>query len=128
MNDEGDVLLQRRGHGEDSWGFPGGALEFGESLREAAVREVLEETGIEVELGELIGTYSKYMSVYPNGDQAQTILSVFQARPIRGALRADGEETLELRYFSLEDVPPLFNEQHTQILSDLRAGRRNQVY
>jgi len=127
INDAGEVLLQKRGEGKDSWGFPGGALELGESIREAAIREVFEETGLQVELGELIGTYSKYMCVYPNGHRAQTILTVFQARPLGGTLSADGEETLELRYFPLDQTPTLFNEQHMQILSDLRAGRKNQV-
>lgn len=126
LNDEGEVLLQKRG-GEEQWGFPGGALELGESFREAAVREVYEETGVAVEIKELIGVYSKFMAEYPNGDKAQAILTVFLARPIGGSMQVDGEETLDVKYFPLGETPVLFNDQHNRILSDLRLGLRNQI-
>src|SRR5271155_621871 len=57
------VMLVKRGHpplaGE--WSIPGGALEVGEMLREAAVREALEETGLTVETGELLGVYDRVL-------------------------------------------------------------------
>lgn len=117
------VLLQCRGD-SGKWGFPGGALELGESLREAAVRETFEETGIEVELLEPIGTYSKHFSEYPNGDRAQTICSFFLARAIGGKITADGKETLAARFFPLDATPELFNPQHQRALDDLKRGRR----
>lgn len=64
FDDAGRVLLQRRGDREPApWGFPGGAVELGESVEEAAVREVHEETGLTVAVSDLIGVYSKYEDI-----------------------------------------------------------------
>lgn len=120
---DGDrVLLQRRGD-FDAWGFPGGAIELGESAAEAVIRETREETGLDVQIIELLGVYSKYEQRYHNGDVTQPITVFFRCRPTGGTLRADGVETLELRYFPLTDLPPLFNRQHEDAAADLRAGR-----
>ena len=51
---KGHVLLQRRAD-KNKWGFPGGAMELGESASEAAIREIKEETGLDVEVSQLIG-------------------------------------------------------------------------
>ena len=59
FNSEGQVLLQKRKAGE-LWGFPGGVMELGESFEETIIREVMEETGLQVEVKQLIGVYSKY--------------------------------------------------------------------
>jgi ADP-ribose pyrophosphatase YjhB (NUDIX family) len=121
---DGRVLLQRRGDRErDVWGFPGGAVELGESVADAAIREVAEETGLRVEVVSLLGVYSNYPDEYPNGDRVQSISAVFQCRVLGGTLTADGDETLELGYFRLDALPPLVNQQHEDIAADLRAGR-----
>lgn len=120
--DQGQVLLQRRAD-VDAWGFPGGAIELGESAAEAAIRETREETGLDVEIVDLLGVYSKYEQRYRNGDVTQPITVFFRCRPTGGTLRVDGVETLELRYFPLTDLPPLFNQQHEDAAADLRAGR-----
>jgi 8-oxo-dGTP pyrophosphatase MutT (NUDIX family) len=119
--DQSSVLLQRRGDNK-SWGFPGGGVELGESIEEAARREVREETGLEVSVNSLLGVYSKYEQVYPNGDLAQPITVFFRCTPVSGQLREDGIETLELKYFPLDATPQLFNQQHQDTLSDLLAG------
>ena len=54
FNDQGEVLLQRRGD-SNKWGFPGGAIEPGKTPETTAVREVKEETGLDVSVGRLIG-------------------------------------------------------------------------
>ena len=116
------VLLQRRSDG-GRWGFPGGALELGESAEEAALREAREETGLVVRVEHLIGVYTKYRHTYPNGDVAQPITVFFRCTPVGGDLRADLAETLEVDYFPLDATPPLLNPQHEDVLDDLRAGR-----
>ncbi len=78
-NEDGEILLQKRGD-KKAWGFPGGALELGESTEEAMIREIKEETGLSVKADRLIGVYTKYFDEYPNGDIAQCIVSVFNAR------------------------------------------------
>lgn len=65
FNDQGKVLLQRRGDSH-KWGFPGGAIELGEAPEMTAVREAKEETGLEVSIGKLIGVYTDPDIIYPN--------------------------------------------------------------
>ncbi len=123
IRDGNRVLLQRRGD-NDAWGFPGGSIELWESAEEAAIREAAEETGLAIKVDGLLGVYSKYQHVYPSGDIAQPITIFFCGVPIGGQLRGDGVETLDLRYFTLDEMPPLFNQQHRDALNDLAAGRR----
>jgi len=72
FNDEGKVLLQKRGD-SGKWGFPGGAIELGETPEETAVRELKEETGLDVEVESLIGIYTDSDIKYPSGDEAHSI-------------------------------------------------------
>lgn len=123
FDENGRVLLQRRSHADDSWGFPGGVVELGESVAEAAIREVKEETGLDVVIDSLLGIYSKYSDTYPNGDQAQPIATVFKGHVVSGELAIDGQETFDLQFFHLDEVPSLFNVQHNDILDDLRHNR-----
>lgn len=120
FNEKGEVLLQKRGSG--GWGFPGGAIEVGESIEAAAVREVREETGLDVEVVRLIGVYSDPDMTYPNGDQAHSICIGLEFRVRGGALACDGSETLALRYFPLNQAPKLFCKQHEDLLNDVRNG------
>ena len=122
FDEQNRLLLQRRTDC-GKWGFPGGLLELGESAAEAAVREVREESGLDVRITALFGIYSKYHVVYANGDRAQTILHMFRAEVTGGALLSGSSETMELRYFEPEQLPPLFCRQHQDILDDLLDGK-----
>lgn len=122
FNDRGEVLLQRRGDC-DQWGFPGGTVELGETPQMAAVREVKEETGLDVLVGELIGIYTDFDVVCSNGDQFQSILIAYELTVTGGELFCDQKETKELKYFSLTDAPALFCKQHNDILNDIRARK-----
>ena len=119
FNDNGEVLLQRRAD-SNKWGFPGGAIELGEAPEDAVRREVKEETGLEVEVGDLIGVYTELDMQYPNGDKAQSICIAYKLKVVGGELSCDKEETLELRYFSLDDMPELFCNQHKELWNDIR--------
>lgn len=118
---EGRVLLQARDKEQAKWGFPGGALDYGESFAEAAIRECREETGYQVEIGELIGVFDKYFASYPNGD-AQTIVVAYVAKVLSGSQAIDGEETHALGWFGPDDMPKLFNQQHQDIYSQLQLS------
>ena len=81
-----DVLMIHRTD-NDNWAFPGGALDLGESLPDAAVREVKEETGIDCELTGLIGIYTdpKHVILYTSdGEVRQEFSVLFTARPLAG--------------------------------------------
>ena len=118
LNDRGQVLLQRRGDSH-RWGFPGGAVEPGETPERTAVREAKEETGLDVSVGRLIGVYTDPDITYPNGDRAQSIVIAYELRVTGGKLSCDGDETLELKYFSKDEKPQLFTGSHEALWNDL---------
>lgn len=122
FDEQNRLLLQKRSDCE-KWGFLGGMVEFGESVEEAAVREVKEESGLDVEVTSLYGVYSKYFAEYTNGDKAQPIVHMFKARIIGGELIDKNDETLELKFFASDKIPPLFCKQHQDALNDIIAGR-----
>ena len=118
FNDQGEVLLQRRGD-SNKWGFPGGAIEPGETPEKAAIREAREETGLDVSVGRLIGVYTDLDMVYPSGDQAQSIVIAYELRIVGCELCCDQNETLELKYFSKEGKPKLFTGSHEALWNDI---------
>ena len=123
-NEKGEVLLQKRSVDEDLWGLPGGAIEIEESIEEAAIREVKEETGLDIVVDNLIGVYSKYFTEYKNGDKAQSILYVFKASIIGGDLVIDNKETFDLKFFASGELPNLFVKQHEDVLNDYFMNKR----
>lgn len=120
FNEKGEVLLQRRGD-TNKWGFPGGAIELGETPEMAAIREAKEETGLDVEVGKIIGIYTDCNMEYASGDKAQSIVIAYELKVVGGELFCDREETLELKYFPLDNMPELFCKQHEELLEELRS-------
>ena len=124
VNGNEEILLQRRSKEKEEWGFPGGAMEIGESAQEALIREVKEETGLDVKVDEFIGAYTKFFDEYPNGDKAQTICFLFKCSVIGGALTVDNKESHDLKFYNKMDIPKLFNKQHESMLNDIIKGIR----
>lgn len=122
FDDRNRLLLQKRSDCE-KWGFLGGMVEFGESVEETAIREVKEESGFDVEVTSFYGVYSKYYAEYTNGDKVQPIVHLFKAKIAGGELIDKNDETLELKFFDLNDIPPLFCKQHQDALDDIIEGR-----
>jgi 8-oxo-dGTP diphosphatase len=95
------------------WAIPGGAVEIGETVEEAAIREAREETGLEVKLVSLGGVYSK-----PDRDPRGHVVSiVYRARPIGGSLKPDTDAAEAMRVRSIENLPLAFD--HEEILADM---------
>jgi 8-oxo-dGTP pyrophosphatase MutT (NUDIX family) len=122
MAPDGAVLLQRRA--DDSlWGLPGGALEPGESLEDAARRELLEETGLVARELSLLDVYSgaDFFLEYPNGDQAYVVGATFLARGVGTPVtEPDPRETIDLRYFPLSDLPAEMGRYNRRLLDRCR--------
>lgn len=122
FNEGGKLVLQKRSDCNE-WGFFGGLVELGESLAEAAVREVKEESGYDVAVTSLFGIYSKYFATYANQDEAQTVCTLFKAKIIGGTPIVANRETNGIGYFDLSDPPKMFCRQHQDILDDLISGK-----
>ncbi len=120
FNEEGQLLLQRRTDSFD-WGTIGGSLELGESLEEAAARELHEEAGLTADSFKLISILSgKDMYYkYPHGDEVYNVLAVFEAEGVRGVPVVNDDEGLELRYFSLTERIPELNPFSERVLRKL---------
>ena len=109
-NENGQILLQERTD-RDKWGLPGGCQDLGEDLRNTAVREAFEETGIKLDPNEivLIDTLSgaSRKNSYPNGDIVYNNTSLYLADvSMEDASNLKGDsETKRLRFFNPEDVP-----------------------
>lgn len=101
------VLLEKRSDC-GLWGLPGGAIEPGESVHEAAGREVQEETGFEIKVTRLIGVYSepadRIVTFLDNGDVVHRIDIIVEAEIVSGQL-ALSHESEELRFFDRTEFP-----------------------
>jgi 8-oxo-dGTP diphosphatase len=102
------VVLVKRAHPplQAQWSIPGGVLEVGELVREAAVREVREETGLGVEPGELLGVYDRVLRDAEQRVQYHYVLIDFLCRRISGELQA-GSDAAEVRWFGREELAAL---------------------
>ena len=116
---DGEVLLVRRGNqpGYGLWSMPGGYVDRGEVVEAAAAREVYEEAGLRVEVGQLIGLFSE--------EGHPVVVAAFMAREVGGDLSA-GSEALELGFFPPDSLPEMAFPRDRAILdkwSALRTGR-----
>jgi len=106
--DAGRVVLVKRGHpplaGE--WSIPGGVLEVGETVREAAIREALEETGLTVEPGELLGVFDRVVRDEAGRTQYHYVLIDFLCHRIAGDPHGAGD-AVEARWFTKEEAARL---------------------
>lgn len=106
-NQDGHILMQHRSD-TGLWGLPGGGLEIGERVDTTVVHEVREETGLEVVAQSLLAVYSdnRFEISYPNGDRVKVIALVFECRITGGTLHPDGDESLDVRFFAHDALPP----------------------
>jgi ADP-ribose pyrophosphatase YjhB (NUDIX family) len=120
---DGRLLLVRRAHDpyDGCWDIPGGFCELREHPRDAATREALEETGLEVAAGELAG-----MWLDDYGDTGIVTLNCyFRCRVTGGSERAQAGEVAELRWFSPGELPvdELAFPEHERLVLEAWRGR-----
>lgn len=100
------LLVCRADNGR--WAVPGGYMEPGESVAEACAREVLEETGLQVQVKELIAVYSTphRLIEYEDGNRYQLVVLHFKAKPVDGRLSIS-DETTDAGYFTYKELQEL---------------------
>lgn len=106
-NARGDILLEKRSDC-GLWGLPGGRLDLGESVSEAALREVKEETGLDIRIERLVGVYSRVedrVLSYPGGDIVQCLTVIIEASTPAGGAITLSEESMEMRFFPPGALP-----------------------
>ncbi|HVO44320.1 MAG TPA: NUDIX domain-containing protein [Aggregatilineales bacterium] len=114
INAAGEILLQRSVD-TGQWYLPGGAMDPGEEPADTVVREIWEETGVRAVPEQITGVYAEPLVTYPNGDQVLYTCIAFRCQPIGGQARVNDEESLEVRYFAVPDLPDLTDQDRLRI-------------
>ncbi len=125
----GRLLLQRRTDNQ-LWSVPGGAVELGESVLDALRREVLEETGLEVEVDRLIGVYSSpdYLVAYDDGEVRQQFSLAFACHVTGGSIQTSSE-TMDVQWFPPDDLATLdLSAGAARRIDDYRRGDTEPVF
>ncbi len=118
------VLLTRRSD-NGRWCLPGGGMDPGESAAEACAREVLEETGLIVRVGRLVGVYTtpNILVEYADGNRIQPVAFSFEAEATGGELTLS-DETTEYGYYSIGELKKMdLMEHHLERIIDAQAGQ-----
>ncbi|ELY91980.1 HAD-IIA family hydrolase [Natrinema altunense] len=127
LNSTNEVLLLKRAD-RQQWALPTGAVERGEAVDEAIIREVREETGLQVAVDHLTGVYShpkQQVFSYPDGETVHFVTTCFQCTIEAGTLEADRDEALEVEFFDTDELPDGMLSMHPQWIAD--AVRQNGV-
>ena len=111
------LFIRRRDNGE--WAMPAGSIELGETISECLVREVREETGLEVRSAELMGVYSdpRFSSPTAYGDVYQLFNLTFVVREWEGELVQETDETIDARFYGPGEYPDL-PARYVELLDD----------
>ena len=130
LDGDNRVLMQLR-KDNNCWGFPGGVVELGEKVADAAIREVFEETGLIVSDLKLFGVFSgeDLHYIYPNGDEVYIVDVVFVSKNYRGCIKIDESECKDVRFFDIDNVPENISPPLKQSVNELiRKHRDKSLY
>jgi ADP-ribose pyrophosphatase YjhB (NUDIX family) len=120
------LMVQRSDDGE--WSLPGGYTHIGENAAHTAEREAFEECGIRIQIERVLGIFSQPQPwVYPNGDQTQTVATIFRARPVTSDIKPDHIETKQVGWMPGEEVlalqvQPAWKRLHRAVVEHLDEG------
>ena len=122
FNNKNELLLNLRSD-TNTWGIPGGSKELNETLEECAIRELKEETNINVNDLKLITVLSgkEYYFKYPNEDELDCVIALYKVSNYEGELNINDGESKELKFFSLDNLPEL-ESRAKAIIDKIKGG------
>ena len=126
--DEQDRLLMMKRSDIGCWGIPGGGMEPGEVAEDAAKREALEETNLEVGEMALFGVFSgpELYYKYPNGDEVYNVSIVYLSRDWHGNIKLNGEHS-EWKWFAASDIPEDVSPPIKPVLEQFKSSVSKQI-
>lgn len=121
FNEKGQVLLQRRSD-DGLWGNPGGSMDLGETIYETTIREIKEETNLDIKKEDLkiFNIYSgeEQHHIYPNKDEVYFINIIFEVTNYKGTIIKDSESK-ELKFFDIDKLPTNITKPFKSVVKDL---------
>lgn len=113
IKDDKILLIKRKNEPfKDKWALPGGFVEYNETVEDAVIREIFEETGLQTNIDKIIGVYSD-----PKRDpRGHTITIAYLLKIKKGDMKS-GDDALDVKFFSLNQFPPL-SFDHDIIIND----------
>lgn len=122
FNEKGQVLLQRRSD-DNLWGNPGGSMDLGETIYDTIIREVKEETSLEIKKENLkiFNIYSgeEQHHIYPNGDEVYFVNIIFETDIYEGDITIDSE-SLAFQFFDIDKLPTNVTKPFECVARDLK--------
>jgi ADP-ribose pyrophosphatase YjhB (NUDIX family) len=128
-NEADEILLIRRSD-NDNWALPGGAVDLGESLTQAAVRETREESGIECEITGVSGIYTdpRHVMLYTSNGEVRQEFSIVLTARATGGQPATSSESSDVRWTTLDDVDALPMDSSMRLRIRHYAEHRDQPF
>jgi ADP-ribose pyrophosphatase YjhB (NUDIX family) len=114
-NEKNEILLQKRSD-NGLWGLPGGLFELADSISQCAIREVKEETNLDIFLDKFIGVFVNPFMRWKECDKAKVFSFAFTANITGGELRVNDSESSDLKYFSYEKLPTIHSIDNLEIV------------
>ena len=120
FTDQSILLIRRKNPPfKDSWALPGGFVEYGETTEDAVKREFFEETGLQVDIIELVGVYSD-----PSRDpRGHTISIVYLLKKMSGMPKG-GDDACDAKFFEVSNLPPLAFDHDIIIKDVIRRNKK----
>ena len=127
-DDEGKILLHRRSD-NGLWALPGGAMEIGESIAETAVREVKEETGLNVQPEYIVGIYTdpKHVIAFSDGEVRQQFSLCLACSLVDGTMSVS-DESFEVAFISPQEIERLNMHPSIRLRIEHYLEHRQQPY